>query len=88
MNNNTKDEIELETIKIFGVILPKIPHLAFRLTGNFLRFKSKANKAGKIFKKELIKQGLDEETASILTGIYMEPSHIRNYIQKQYIGSH
>ena len=82
MNKNIKDEREVKTIKIFGRILPKIPSLAFRLTGNLLKFKSNANKAGKIFKNELIKQGLDKETASELTGRYLESSHIRSYIKK------
>ena len=81
MNKNIKDEREVETIKIFGMILPKIPSLTFRLTGTLLRFKSDANKAGKVFKKELIKQGIDKETAGELTQTYMNASHIRQYIQ-------
>ena len=68
-------------IKLFGIMIPSIPSLMFRLTGTFIRFKSDANKAGKVFKKELIKQGIDEETAAELTEKYMESSHIRRYIQ-------
>lgn len=81
MNENTKDEREVVTIKIFGMILPKMPSLMFRLTGTLLRFKSDANRAGKVFKKELIQQGIDKETADELTEIYMKGSHIRQYIQ-------
>jgi hypothetical protein len=82
MNENAKDgRKEVNPIKIFGMMIPLIPSLMFRLTAIFIRFKSDANKAGKIFKKELIKQGIDKETASELTGRYMESSHIRRYIQ-------
>ena len=82
MNENVKDgREEVCPIKLFGIMIPSIPSLLFRLTGTFIRFKSHANKAGKIFKEELIKQGIDEETAAELTGVYMESSHIRKYIQ-------
>lgn len=82
MNENVKDgRDEVCPIKLFGMMIPAMPSLMFRLTGTFIRFKSDANKAEKVFKKELIKQGIDEETAAELTGIYMESSHIRKYIQ-------
>ena len=82
MNENVKDgREEVRFIKLFGMMIPSLPSLMFRLTGTFIRFKSDANKAGKIFKKELIKQGIDKETAAELTGIYMESSHIKKYIQ-------
>jgi hypothetical protein len=81
MNENIKDEREANPIKLFGIMLPSIPSLMFRLSGTFLRFKRQANKAGKIFRKELITQGIDEKTATEFTSIYMESSHIRNYIQ-------
>jgi len=81
MNKNIKDEREVQPIKLFGMMLPSMPSLMFRLGGTFLRFKRNANKAGKVFKKELIKQGIDKETATELTEIYMQGSHIRQYIQ-------
>ena len=81
MNEKIKDDMGVNPIKLFGIIIPSIPSLMFRLSGTFLRFKSQANNAGKIFKKELIKQGIDEKTANELKSIYMESSHIRNYIQ-------
>ena len=82
MNDNIKDERgDVSLIKLFGMIIPSMPSLMFRLTGTFLRFKRYANKAGKVFKKELIKQGIDKETADDLTRIYLESSHIRKYIQ-------
>ena len=81
MNENTEDDWEGNPIKIFGMMIPAMPSLMFRLTGTLLRFKSSANKAGKVFKKELIEQGIDKETADELTEIYMQASHIRQYIQ-------
>ena len=82
MNQNVKDEMEKTfPIKIFGMIIPAIPSLMFKLTGTLIRFKSDANKAGKIFKEELIKQGIDKDTAVELTEIYKESSHIRKYIK-------
>ena len=80
MNNNIKDEKELGTMKMFGFLIPKMPSLLFRLSSNLLRFKSQANKAGRVFKKELIKQGIDEDTAEELKEIYLKGSHIRQYI--------
>ena len=43
----------------------------FRLSGTFLRFKLDAKKGGKIFKRELIKQGFDKEKANELTEMYL-----------------
>jgi len=63
-------------IKFFGMMLPAMPSLMFRLTGTFLRFKRDAKKAGKVFKKELLKQGFDKKTASELTEKYLESSNI------------
>ncbi len=82
MNEYIKDgREEINPMKLLGMMIPLIPSLMFRLTGTLIQFKSKANKAGKVFKNELIKQGIDRETADELTLIYMESSHIRRYIQ-------
>lgn len=72
---------EYRPIKIFGMMLPSMPKLTIRLAGTFLRFKRSANKAGRVFKKELIKQGIDKKTANELTERYLESSHIKHYIQ-------
>ena len=81
MNENVKDGMEVNSIKLFGIMLPSMPSLMFRLSGIFLRFKRDANKAGKVFRKKLIEQGIDKKTATELTEIYMESSHIRKYLQ-------
>jgi len=75
-----KDEREINGFKMFGLMIPKMPGLMFRLSGTLLRFKSQANKAGRVFKKELVNQGIDEITAEGLKEKYMEGSHIRQYL--------
>ena len=72
-------------VKMFGVMLPHLPGLMIRLGGTFLRMKRQANKAGKVFKKELIEQGIDKEMAKELTAAYLEPSNFMSYVQN--IGS-
>ena len=84
MSNNGKDGTDdLSPIKIFGMMIPLIPSLMFRLTGTFLRFKRDANKAGKIFKKELVNQGLDRETAKLFTKEYVEGSNLMKLFNNQ-----
>jgi len=51
MNENIKDEMKINPIKLFGIMLSSMPSLLFRLSRTFLQFKSKANKAGKVFRK-------------------------------------
>jgi len=52
MYENVKDgREEVCPIRLFGVLIPSMPSLMLRLTGTFLRFKSDANKARKVFKK-------------------------------------
>jgi len=67
-------------VKIFGLMIPSIPSLLFRLGGTFLRFKRDAKKAGKVFEKELRAQGLDKKMAGELTNIYLEGSNLVKYI--------
>jgi len=81
MNKDKEDEREVNPIKLFGMMLPSMPSLTIRLTGMFLRFKRNAHKAGRVFKKDLVKQGVDKKIATELTEIYMQSSHVRNYIQ-------
>jgi hypothetical protein len=77
---NVNQERE-STIKFFGILLPFLPKLLFKLSITFLKFKRRAKKAEKVFRKELVEQGLDRQTASELTEIYMNSSKIKNYIQ-------
>ena len=80
MSQNTKINREAHPFKFFGMMLPALPSLMFRLGRTFLKFKRNAKKAGKVFKKELLKQGFDKETAEGLTKIYLESSDISKYM--------
>jgi len=82
VNMSKETEIKYDSpIKFFGLILPRLPGLIFRFGGTFIRFKGQANKAGRIFKKELINQGFDKKTATDLTDIYLEGSNLIKYMQ-------
>jgi len=80
MKDNVYEE-EVSPIKILGLLLPSLPTILFRFGGTFLRFKRSAKKAGKIFRKELLKQGLDKQTATELTDLYMRSSQIKYFMQ-------
>jgi hypothetical protein len=76
MSKNREIKREERPFNLFGIMLPSLPSLIVRLGGTFLRFKRDAKKAGKIFRKELIKQGFDKKTAAELTEIYLEGSNL------------
>jgi hypothetical protein len=65
---------EKNPLKIVGFFILKSPSMIFRFGIEALRFKSKANKAGRIFRHELQQQGLDSTTAQRLTAFYLEGS--------------
>jgi len=88
MKENTKTKRDNNSIITFGKILPYLPSLIIRSGGAYLRLKKQAKKGGKVFKKELIKQGIDKKTAEDLAEIYMNSSHFtRNIIKLQNIGN-
>ena len=59
-----------------GALLPSLIPLMVKLGTTYLRFKKKAQKAAKIFEKELRANGIDKDTAKAMTQIYLESSHI------------
>jgi hypothetical protein len=65
---------ERNPLKIVAFLILLFPSLIFRFGGEALRFKSKAHRAGYIFRKELVRQGLDRSTATQLTAFYIEGS--------------
>lgn len=81
MSERKNNGTEVDPFRFFGIMLSSMPSLMFRLGGIFLRFKRDAKKAGKVFRKELIDQGLDKATAAELTGIYLEGSDLLKYMQ-------
>jgi hypothetical protein len=81
MNKNNHGTGDINPPKLVGMMMLSLPSLLFRLTGTFIRLKSSANKAGKIFHSELLKQGIDQKTANDLTSEYMQSSHFREYLK-------
>lgn len=73
-NEAMTEKAERNPLKILGFLIPKLPSLMLRSGGEFIRFKSKANRAGRIFRKELARQGIDRTIASQLTAFYLEGS--------------
>lgn len=56
--------------------MPGFISLAFKLGLVYLRFKRQAKKAGKVFEKELIRNGIDKNTARLLKEEYLKSSRI------------
>jgi len=80
MTDATKKTRNVNPMKILGMIIPSLPSILFRFSGEYLRFRSKANKGGCVFHNELIYQGLDASTAKSLTEVYLEGSNILKYV--------
>ena len=80
MVKDVEDKESVGGFRIFGIILPYLPSLMFRLGGSFLRLKLDAKKGGKTFHNELLHQGIDETTAAQLTELYLQPSNIKQYM--------
>jgi hypothetical protein len=75
MPRNNKDQ-RGEGIRLVGVLIPSLIPLVLKLGKTYLRFKKDAQKAGKIFQKELRANGIDKETARAMTEIYLNSSRI------------
>jgi len=60
--------------RMLGFIIPLLPALLFRFGREFLRFRSRARKGASIFQDELLRQGIDEVTATRLASLYLEGS--------------
>jgi len=80
MSERKNNDRERSPFRFFGMMLPSMPSLMIRLGGTFLRFKRDAKKAGKVFRKELISQGLDKKTAAELTEIFLDGSNLTKYM--------
>jgi hypothetical protein len=61
---------------MLGVVIPSLPFLGYRFLREYLRFKSSAHNAGKIFYDELVDQGIDPGYAEDLTDSYLESRNL------------
>jgi|GEM_PF-1378032 len=68
-------------VKMFGMIAPYLPGLLLRSGTAWLSFKRQANKGGREFKKELLRQGIEKESADLLTRQYLESSMLIKYFK-------
>jgi len=84
MANSRNGNMKAINLKVIGMLLPSFPFLTFKFGREFLSFKRRSKKAGKIFQNELRKQGLDQETAKGLTKIYLSSSNIRQFISNNF----
>jgi hypothetical protein len=73
---NNKKRGNGEGIRLAGALIPSLIPLVFKLGATYLRFKKQAQKAGKIFEKELRANGIDKETARAMTETYLSTSNI------------
>lgn len=72
-----------DPVQFFARIMALIPTLLLRSGTAWLSFKRQAKKGGKTFQKELLKQGLDKETAALFTKQYISSSNlIRNILDQ------
>lgn len=65
-----------EGIRLAGKLIPSLLPLMFRLGKTYLRFKKDAQKASRIFEKELRTNGIDKDTARSMTEIYLDSSKV------------
>ncbi len=69
-----------DPLKILGMIIPMIPSFIFRFSAEYLRFRSGAQRGGRLFKNKLIDNGIDSITAEQLTEIYLDGSNFLKYL--------
>ncbi len=65
-----------EGFRIAGAMIPSLIPLMLRLGKTYLKFKKDAQKASRIFEKELRANGIDKKTAREMTEIYLNSSRI------------
>jgi hypothetical protein len=70
MTKNTEKDLP----KLLGAFLLLLPKFMFRFGIQAFRFKAKARKAARIFRKELTNAGLDSTSIQRLTDSYLQSS--------------
>jgi hypothetical protein len=78
MTEGAEENRKVGAVRLFGPIFLLLPSLLFKSGGATLHFKRAARKGGKIFRKELMNQGIDKITAKELTEIYLEGSNLQS----------
>jgi hypothetical protein len=73
LENHEKD---YDPVQIMARVISFIPVIILRSGTAWLSFKRQAKKGGKTFQKELIRQGVDKETAMLFTQQYTSASNL------------
>ena len=69
-------------LRMMGAVIPSLPFLGVRFFREYLRYKSTADRAGKIFYNELIEQGMNPQHADDLTCSYLDSRNLLSFIPK------
>jgi hypothetical protein len=75
MNNNQKNNVH-DPVQLIARIMANLPVIILKSGTAWLSFKLQAKKGNKIFHKELLNQGIDEETAKLFTQQYIDGSNL------------
>ena len=81
--NRFKDHSRNTAFELIWSVFPSLPFLGFRFFREYLRFKSTADRAGKIFYNELLAQGMGPGFADELTCSYLESRDLLRFILKK-----
>ena len=81
--NRFKDDSGNAAFRLIRAVIPSLPFLGFRFFREYLRFKSTADRAGKIFYNELLAQGIGPGFADELTCSYLESRDLLRFISKK-----
>ena len=80
--NGYQDYSRNTVLRVMGAVIPSLPFLGLRLFREYLRYKSTADHAGRIFYDELIEQGMNPQYANDLTCSYLESRNLLNFLPK------
>ena len=84
MNKKVEEAGKSDSMELLGAIIPFLSRLFLKSGWAFLRFKMEAKRGGDMFQKELINQGLDKNTATRITEIYLYGSNVFKSLVKMH----
>ena len=70
------EERGYDPVQLMARVIAYIPIILLKSGTSWLSFKRQAKKGGKAFQKELIRQGIDKETAVLFTQEYTNGSNL------------
>lgn len=70
-----------KVLRYTSIFLTLLPFFLFRVIAEYLRFRGTVEKGGRIFQTELIKQGIDSQTAQELTRQYIQSISLKSFLK-------